>query len=80
MKITNAYLSGIVRDARSKVSSQHAINKENLIKICKELLELRQEVKYLESRSPAYTEFRVKNKTENRSLFKIKTDPHIDTV
>jgi hypothetical protein len=40
---TNKYLKDTIEDALKKVGSQHAINKEVLIAICKELLKLRGE-------------------------------------
>jgi hypothetical protein len=40
---TNKYLKETIKDASKKIGSQHAINKEVLIAICKELLKLRGE-------------------------------------
>ena len=40
-EITDQYLQDTINDCRRLKSSQHAINKGNLVKICKELLMLR---------------------------------------
>jgi hypothetical protein len=36
--ITTKYLKETIKDAQSKVGSQHAIDKEKLIEICQELI------------------------------------------
>ena len=41
MKVEDKYLKDTIKDAKKKKGSQHAINKEMLIKILEELLELR---------------------------------------